>query len=69
MNEEWRERPGFHGALYPMPSSSGEYERLNREIEELRPRVTLGSTLLYDYNRKLAPPHQLWMRRNGLGPR
>ena len=69
MNEKWQERGNFHGTLYALPSSAGEYERLNREIEELKPRVTLGSTLLFDYNRKLVQRSQLWMRQNGLGPR
>ena len=54
--------------LYPLPSSAAIYERLGRDIEEMRPRLTEGSTALYDFNRLVVQRRQLWMRMNGLGP-
>ena len=50
-----------------VPSPMREYERLNTEIEALRPHVTEGSTSLFDLNRMVVRRRQIWMRMNGLG--
>jgi hypothetical protein len=55
--------------IFPLPPASSEYERLGREIDAMRPHVTEGSTTLFDFNKLVVTRRQLWMRRNGLGPR
>lgn len=55
--------------LFAVPSSAGEYERLGREIDDMRPSITADSTGLYAFNRLLIERRRLWMRINGLGPR
>ena len=54
--------------FYALPSSAAIYEQLGREIEELTPRVTQGSTLQDDLSALLVERRRLWMRRAGLGP-
>lgn len=53
--------------LYSLPSSAAIYEQLGREIDDLAPRVTQGSTLQTDLNELRVARRQLWMRRAGLG--
>jgi hypothetical protein len=65
MNEDWFEKSG---TLHTVPSSASVYEQLGREIDELTPRVTPGSTLQDDLSALRVERRRLWMRRNGLGP-
>ena len=54
--------------IHALPSSAALYEQLGRDIDELAPRVTSGSTMQEDLNELRVARRQLWMRRAGLGP-